>query len=130
MIDDYSELPKVVQVIDGFRVAINRGTANGVSLGDRYLIFRIGKDVIDPDTGENLGPLEIVVGKARVSHLQEKLCTLRSDEVKYIPAKRRIIRRSDPYNLFRGTEKEEVDERPEQIEEPLDAKIGDLARPI
>ncbi len=130
MSDDYSELPKVVHVIDEFRVAINRGTKHGLSNGDRYLIFRIGKNIVDPDTGENLGPLEIVVGRARVVHLQEKMCTLRSDESKLIPGKRRIIKRSDPLSILRGVVREEVDDIPEKVEEPIDAKRGDLARPI
>lgn len=51
---------QVAKVLDRYSLALNRGGEDGIMAGD---IFTIGsKDVIDPETGENLGRY----GKLRV----------------------------------------------------------------
>ena len=75
---------KVVDVIDEFRVVINKGGSDGVSLGDRFLIYQIGDELFDPDTNESLGQLEIVRGQGRASHVQERMSTVTSIETKRV----------------------------------------------
>lgn len=72
---------KVIKVIDNYRVVINKGESNGVKVGDRYLVFELGEELIDPDTSESLGILEIVKGKGKVIHLQARMATLETYEV-------------------------------------------------
>jgi hypothetical protein len=116
-----SDLAKVVAVIDDDRVAINRGTENGVKLGQRYLVYELGKEVTDPDTGASLGKLEVVRGTGKVVHLQEKMATLKSDLTK-----QRRIRSPYPVFLSFGQGEELVtDEMPFN-----DAKVGDVAKPV
>lgn len=43
---------KVAEILDCYTVAINRGEEHDVWPGD---YFAVGRDVIDPDTGESLG---------------------------------------------------------------------------
>jgi len=111
---------KVVSAIDPSRVAINRGTAHGVRLGQRFLIYALGGEMTDPDTNESLGRIEIVRGTGKVTHVQEKLATLTSDRVR----QRRVHTRMSFIHL--GDSDETISE-----EVPFDeAERGDLARPI
>lgn len=71
---------KVVSALDKFTVVINKGAEQGVKTGDKFLVVGLGSEIIDPDTGEDLGKLEIVRGKVSVTHIQEKMSTARSCE--------------------------------------------------
>ena len=78
-----TRLAKVVHIVEhGFagplEVVINRGSHQGVKLGDKFLVFGIGPRIIDPDTHDDLGELELVRGRGEVVHVQEHLATLRS----------------------------------------------------
>ncbi|WP_420585093.1 hypothetical protein [Ruegeria sp.] len=125
----YEGLPRVVQVIDEYTLVINSGEAAGVSSGDRFLVFRVGENVIDPKTGEDLGVLETVVGKARVTHLQERISTISSDQRENSPGRKVITRRTGGIAVL-GASVEEVEENPREDWMPLKAEVGDLAKPI
>jgi hypothetical protein len=71
---------KVVKVSDEFTVVINIGSEKGVVEGDKFLIVGLGEVIIDPDTQEELEQLEIIRGKASVTHVQNKISTLKSYE--------------------------------------------------
>ena len=45
---------RVVEIIDEFRVVINRGEKDGVKRGQRFMIYGLGPDLTDPDTGDDL----------------------------------------------------------------------------
>jgi len=76
---------KVVKVIDKYTLVINAGTEKGVRVGQSFLIVGIGETIVDPDTNESLGQLEIVRGRARVSHVQDRIATLASSELEKQP---------------------------------------------
>ncbi len=70
----------VAEVIDESTVVINRGSAHNIYEGQKFLIYRLSdKDIIDPETRENLGKLEIARGTGNVTHVQEKMATIHSD---------------------------------------------------
>lgn len=69
---------KIVHIQDKYTVVLNAGSDRGVTLGKRFLIIGLGETIIDPDTNEELERLEIVRGKAQVTHVQERISTLRS----------------------------------------------------
>jgi hypothetical protein len=121
---------KVLYVIDrGYdddEVVINKGDNDGISPNDRFLIYAIGEELFDPDTGENLGKLEIVKGIAKPKHIQEKTTTLVSAE--YYPPRKRIIKRNDILNFSR--EDEIIEESPPQVVPLKDVKVGDLVKPM
>ncbi len=71
---------KVVKIIDEYRIVFNRGERDGINLNERYLVFEIGEEIFDPDTGESLGRIEIIKGKGKVTHIQEKMSTLETYE--------------------------------------------------
>ena len=71
---------KVVSVQDSTTAVINAGEARGVKVGDRFLLVGLGEIIVDPDTNEELERLEVVRGKARVTHVQSKIATLQAFE--------------------------------------------------
>ena len=50
----------------------NLGSRNGVSEGDVFNVYSPGEELIDPDTGENLGDEKTKVGTLRVTSVKEK----------------------------------------------------------
>ncbi|MTJ05899.1 MAG: hypothetical protein FH759_14615 [Sediminimonas qiaohouensis] len=121
-----AQLARVVHANDEYQYVINRGSSNGVDIGDRYLVFGLGDEIVDPDTGESLGTLEIVRGKARIIHVQEKMSTLESIETEDVGGRKRIIKGGGLAIL--GSQ-EIVEDVREQLR-PLDAQVGDFAKPI
>ena len=71
---------KIIKVQDDTHVVINRGSNHGAKIGQRYILYRItGEMLMDPDTGEKLGKLEIALGTGKVSYVHEKWSTIESD---------------------------------------------------
>ncbi|MBB3568723.1 hypothetical protein [Rhizobium sp. BK491] len=131
MSDEYSGLPKVIKVIDDYDLVINRGSDHGIVLGSRFLVFSAGEQLNDPDTGEDLGILEIVRGKARVVHVQAKMSTLSSDEFATAPGTKRVIKRTGAIWAFSNQGSvEEITEGQERQRLALDIESGDYVRPI
>src|SRR5690554_8105624 len=71
---------RIVKIVDQFQIVINKGSKDGIVDYMNFLVYEEGEEIIDPETNENLGILEIAKGKLRVKHIQENLTTLESDE--------------------------------------------------
>lgn len=56
-----------VVTMNGGDVFINAGSKSGVTKGMRFTIYRPGEELIDPDTGLNLGTVESKVGVVEVN---------------------------------------------------------------
>lgn len=56
---------KVVMMKDG-QVIINGGSETGVKAGERFMVYRTGEEMTDPDTGESLGAEETKIGEIEV----------------------------------------------------------------
>jgi hypothetical protein len=133
MEEAYEELAKVVKVIDDYRFVINRGAHHEIKIGGNFLVFHLGESIVDPDTNEDLGKLEIVRGRARVIHIQERMATLESRESHSVPGRKKIIRREGGIGisaLLSAPRVEEIEEGGETIRQEIDAELGDLVRPI
>ena len=76
----------VAKVIDSQKVVLNKGAQDGISEGDRFVVFSLGEEVHDPKTGESLGMLEEVKGKGKVVHVQDCVCTIETYEFDMMPA--------------------------------------------
>lgn len=124
---------RVAKVIDEYTIILNKGAKDGIEIGQRFLIYSLGDEIIDPETEENLGRVEIVKGTGKVTHLQDMLATVGSD-MKTSPQK--TIRKSKPGGLAAfsklysfGTEEVEEYLPPQSL--PFeDVQYGDYARPI
>ncbi|MGI9498536.1 MAG: hypothetical protein ACR2P3_00735, partial [Geminicoccaceae bacterium] len=69
---------KVIQASeDGQRIYLNRGADGGLSLGDTLTLYKAGGELIDPDTGENLGSTEEELGKIKITNIQPKVSIAR-----------------------------------------------------
>jgi len=118
---------KVLDVVDPGRVAFNRGARDGIKKGQRFLVYALGKELTDPDTGESLGQLEVVRGTGVAVHVQDRVTTIESDMRG--PHQRRTVRRSDAYAVLMGRGEEIVEETGTLM--PFDGpKIGDLVKPL
>lgn len=127
-------LARVARVIDEYTVVLNKGSVDGVQRNDKFLIYGVGGDVIDPETGESLGALETVRGTVRVEHLQERVCTVRSNQIITIPGRKRTIERK-PGSLslalaMGSAAREEIEydgsTEDKELQKPA---VGDYARP-
>lgn len=60
---------KIAKIISTKQVVVNAGSNVGLKVGDKLeIIDKFGDDpIIDPDTGENLGTLDLVKGTVIVS---------------------------------------------------------------
>ena len=126
--EPYDSLPQVVAVLDEYKIVINRGSRDSVEVGDRFLVFLLGENIIDPETGESLGHLEIVRGKARASHVQERLTTLEAYELRDRGGRKKITK--IPGISIMGIGSNEIIEDIVEEVMPLDAEKGDFAKPI
>ena len=69
----------VVAVQQNEQVVINRGERDGVESGQRYIVYAEGETLFDPETGERLGPIELVCGYGTVNGVQTNEATLKID---------------------------------------------------
>lgn len=78
---------KVAKVLNSREIAINRGIANGVTVGMYFDVMEVGEaDIKDPDTGDVLGSIERSKVRVQITHVQEKLSvasTYRSERVNF-----------------------------------------------
>ena len=64
---------KVARVLNKHEIAINVGTANGVTVGMYFDVLDAHyEDIKDPDTGEVLGSFERPKVRVKIIHVQEK----------------------------------------------------------
>ncbi len=118
----------VADIISPFKVILNKGSKDSIALGQIFLIYALGKAIKDPVTGEELERLEIVRGKGRVVHLQEKICTIESTERKMMP---KTVKKTNPGSIgyLLGGYTEETSVEPE--DQPFnEAQIGDRAKKL
>lgn len=118
---------KVVEIISPYQVILNCGIEKGYLNGQVFLIYGLGKTIKDLDTGEDLETLEVVRGKGKIIHLQNKICTIESVEIDEIPT---TITRKNPFGNVWGmgpTEETQLRRNKRAFNE---VQIGDLARPI
>lgn len=98
---------KVVSILSPYKVVINIGTDNGIRQGQKVLIFGLSNDTVkDPETGEDLGKIEIVRGRGRVTHVQEKISTVESTEKE--TNGKRIVKNYSGFQALMGHASEET----------------------
>lgn len=116
----------VAKVTDSHTLVINRGSDHGIKKGDHFLVYYVDpEELIDPESGESLGNLEIVRGTGTAIHVQPKLTTLKSNRV---VSKGRVIRRQSGVLAAFGSE---VVEEPEREAMPFERpEVGDKVKPV
>ena len=118
----------VVRVVDDHKVVINRGAKHGIREGQRFLVYHLDINPIkDPETGHNLGQLEIVRGTGIATHVQENITTVSSNRKG--PTEQRVVRRRG-WPVYAIGQEEETISIPGDIEPFEGAASGDKAKPI
>ncbi len=64
--------PMRILNMQGKKVFINRGKDGGLKKGQILKVFKPGVSLIDPDTGENLGSAETMIGRIKVTRINPK----------------------------------------------------------
>jgi hypothetical protein len=62
---------KIIKV-EGGKAWINMGSMSGVKVGDRYDVYNMGEQLVDPDTGQVLGVDETKTGSGEVVEVKER----------------------------------------------------------
>lgn len=65
-----------------YNLLINVGEENGVSVGERVLVFGLGPNISDPVSGDDLGCFEVVRGEGRVKSVQQRMAVVTSTETR------------------------------------------------
>ena len=76
---------KVAAIIDDTTLVLNVGSEQGVQEGMAFAIFALHGEIEDPDSGESLGRWEVVKARVLATHVQARLCTVRSPVVGEVP---------------------------------------------
>jgi curli biogenesis system outer membrane secretion channel CsgG len=73
----------MVADVDGSDVYINRGSVDGIKAGDQFKVMRLGKKIVDPETGQTMGQKREAVGVIQVVDVMDKMsiCKLVSGDV-------------------------------------------------
>jgi curli biogenesis system outer membrane secretion channel CsgG len=58
--------------VSGEDVYISTGEKYGAAVGETFTVYRRGEELIDPDTGENLGSEEEKIGTVKIYQIKEK----------------------------------------------------------
>lgn len=130
---DEKRTGKVVKVLNNFEVVVNLGAESGVAMDDVFVVYARGEELKDPDTGGSLGTLEIVRGRARAVHVQDRLTTLRSIEThsEQQERKRPVLRTpfEDAMGIRVLQRQEEYVTEVVQVPAPFrEVRVGDLVR--
>lgn len=73
--------PVVASVLSSDRVVLNKGSDDGIKVGQRYLIYELDdEDIIDPVTNESLGRLQVPKGTGKIVSVQKRISVLESDQ--------------------------------------------------
>lgn len=117
---------KVAKVIDDYKLVINKGSYDDIQVGQRLLVYTIGDEIMDPETGSSLGNLEIVKGTGVVTHVQGFISTVESDRKS--KSFKKIIRK--PLLAFQQFGGEEEIINPAETIPFDDPIVGDLVKSI
>lgn len=117
----------VVRKVDEYQLVINRGYSDGVEKGDLFMVYYVEpEELIDPETNESLGKLEVVRGTGKAVHVQEKITTIKSNMMENISGKT-IRRSSSPFAAI-GVGTETI-EQPTKELLPFDSPdVGDKVK--
>ena len=72
-----NSIAKVAKVLEQASIVINKGSKDGVNVGQNFVLYQPGEEIFDPDNGASLGLLEHVKGRATAIHVQEQMSILK-----------------------------------------------------
>ena len=98
---------KVIRIFDETTLLVNIGAKEGLKVEDRVVVVEKGEEVVDPDTGESLGALELVKTELVAADVQERLAILKTATARRadsnLPLSARMVRDSVRSDNAQGT---------------------------
>ena len=73
---------KIIKIIDAYSIVINGGSNDDLILGTQLEIFAKGEEIIDPDTKESLGTLDLVKERIEITTILPKMSICKNIEEK------------------------------------------------
>ena len=104
-------IARVAKVLSDSKVIITKGSNDGLTKGQRLCVYSKGEEVVDPETGESLGHIEVIKGNGYIVQIQERISILEA--------------KIDPINLFMKRATKEVLEQKPVFN---DVREGDFAK--
>lgn len=94
---EQKEKPKfrVIEVVNRSTVVVNAGKMHGLTSTHRCSIYAPPHHIVDPETRESLGDLELYKGEGVTTQVYEKFCVVRSAKKLSLVAIASIISRGD-----------------------------------
>ena len=69
---------RVARILSKTELVLNVGEEQSVKEGMEFVVYEVGEQVIDPESEEELGPLETVKGRVKVWHVMPRTSRARS----------------------------------------------------
>lgn len=69
---------KVIRIFDETSLLVNIGAKDGLKRGERVFVVEKGEEIMDPETGESLGVLELVKAELVAADVQERISILKT----------------------------------------------------
>ena len=119
---------KIARILSDKEVVLNVGEESGVKAGMKFVIY----EERDPETGEDLGALEIVKGRIVVNHVMPKISNAESEtytvSTSYSGLAAAAFLVGGTETRRRKLQVEESDIKP--VKENKNVKNGDLVRSV
>ena len=123
---------KIARILSDKEVVLNVGEESGVKAGMKFVIYEESDHIIDPETGEDLGALEIVKGRIVVNHVMPKISNAESEtytvSTSYSGLAAAAFLVGGTETRRRKLQVEESDIKP--VKENKNVKNGDLVRSV
>lgn len=121
---------KIAKIISTTELVINAGLNQNINVGDKFqIIDKVGSEpVIDPDTGESLGTLDIIKGTVEVTSVYPNMSIVQSEQTTKSPFTQIAI---NPYQVREdlNVDKSQITGgTPQNKNVPI--KIGDIVIPM
>lgn len=119
---------KVIRIISKDELVVNLGSIDGIYEGQTFEIIKKGEQIVDPETGQDLGGFPFTAGTLTASMVEKRFSILRPQGTGYTPFQNfpvvspLISRESTHINIDESSI--------EPISKPLDMKIvvGDTVK--
>lgn len=69
----------VVLVLNEYKIVLNKNKIKDIQVGDRFLIYELTGEIIDPISKESLGQLKVSKGTGIVTDVQDTMAIVTSD---------------------------------------------------
>lgn len=77
---------KIARVLNSREVALNVGDDKGVEVGMLFDVLSLGEDIVDPDTGESLGSLDLPKARVKIVRVYDRLAVASTYRAKRVNA--------------------------------------------